>query len=160
LKFRDPQRYERCIHVLLDLAPEATPSLKQILDKGPGGKRFTVVERFYLLDTNSQATLLPEVIKCLVGETESLGWRAADSLSQSSLPSQLVLPALLKALPSTSNAARGRVFRCIFWSKYPAKEAVPVLRTALSDRDAQIRQEATWALQRIAPDVLTNARAK
>jgi len=157
VKFPDRQRYDRCISILIGLVPEATPNLKQILDNGPDGKRFTVVQSFGLLDTNSAAILLPGVIKCLIGKDENLGWRATQSLSESSLPSQLLLPALTNAMPSASAAARGRIFRCLYWSSYPAKEAVPELRKALSDPNAQIRQEATWALQRIAPEVLNNA---
>jgi hypothetical protein len=160
LKFPDRQRYDRCINVLVDLAPDSTPSLKQILDKGPDGKRFTVVEAFALLDTNSATLLLPGVIKCLTGRDENLGWRAAQSLSESSLSPQLILPALTNAVPFASTAGRGRIFRCLYWSKYPAKEAVPILRKSLLSSNTQIRQEATWALQRIAPEVLTNAPAK
>jgi len=160
LKYADRQRYDRCISVLANLAPESVPNLKQILANGPDEKRFSVIESFALLDTNSQSILLPEVIKCLVGKDENLGWKAAGELSESSLPDHVVVASLLKVLPSVSTAARGRIFRCLYWSKYPAKEAVTPLRRALSDPNAQIRQEATWALQRIAPEFLTNAPAK
>lgn len=159
LKFPDRQRYDRCISVLNNLAPESAPSLKKILDNGPDEKRFSIVESFALFDTNTAALLLPGVIRCLVGRTDNLGWRAAQSLSESSLPSQLLLPALTNAVPSASTVGRGRIFRCLYWSKYPAKEAVPVLRKALTDPNSQIRQEAIWALQRIAPEVLTNSTA-
>ncbi len=154
LKFPDRTRYDRCIAMLTGLAPESVPSLVQILAKGPDGKRFSVLDAVSIIDTNSGAILLPGVIKCLTGKSENLGWKAADELSRSTLPGDLVLPALMDAWPTASTAGRGRIFRCLYWSKYPAKEAVPLLRAGLADPDAQIRQEATWALQRIAPEVL------
>jgi HEAT repeat protein len=116
-------------------------------------------KRISLGVTNTAALLLPEVIKCLIqGRDENLGWRAAQSLSESSLQGQLLLPALTNATPIASTRGRRRIFRCLHWSKYPAKEAVPVLRKALLSPDVQLQQEATWALQRIAPEVLTKPK--
>jgi HEAT repeat protein len=155
----DRDRYDRCIEVLADIGPDSLPSFITILTKGTTGRRFSAIENLAVFQTNA-VVALPAVINCLVGRNEELGWKAADELSRLKIPSTTVVPALTNALPTASAPARARILRCLYWLDAPAREAVPAIRAALSDPNREVRTNALYAAQRIAPELLIHPAPK
>jgi HEAT repeat protein len=151
-------RYDRCIEALAQIGPAALPSFEIILTRGSIGRRSSAIESLPVLHTNAMV-VLPAAVKCLAGNNEDLGWRAADALSRLDAPGSALVPLLTNALTSASAPARVRVLRCLFWLDHSPQEAVPAISAALTDRNPEVRAEATNALQRIAPEFLTR-RAK
>jgi len=111
------------------------------------------------MHTNCES-LLPALIKCLVGKDDEVGWKAASTIGGFGIPPSTLVPALTNALPTASASGRGRVFRCLYWLDIPAREAVPAIRAGLSDPSKEVRTNATYAAQRIAPELLTKQGSK
>ncbi len=153
MTLRDRERYDRCISALASIGPDALPSFKTILTKGREGARWSALSYLPVFHSNA-VVVLPEAIKCLAGKDEDLSWKAAGELSHLDVPGNILVPALTNALTSAVAPSRARIIRCIFWIDQPAYAAVPSLRTALTDRNYQVRWEATNALRRIAPKVI------
>jgi len=152
-------RYDLCIKALADIGPESLPSFIAILTEGTPGRRFSAIEWLPVFHTNA-AVALPAVIKCLAGKDEELGWKAADELSRLEIPSNTVVHALTNALATARAPARARILRCLYWLNAPARDAVPAIRAGLSDPSSEVRTNAIYAAQRIAPELLTNAPPK
>ncbi len=155
----DRERYHRCIQALAYIGPKSLPSFITILTKGRPGACFSAIEWLPVFHSNA-VVALPAVIKCLAGKNDEVGWKAADELSRLDVPSAILVPALTNALPSASAPARARILRCLFWLDPPARAAGPAIRAALIDPRRQVREEATIALQKIAPELLPNAPPK
>jgi hypothetical protein len=155
LNTRDPERADTCISALGSIGPASLPSFIKIMTNGTYRARFAAFD--YLPAVHADNTpAMPAMIKCLTGKDGDLGFRAAQTLSESSIPEATLVPALTNALKTASPAARARIYRCLFWSEVPARAAIPAIRAGLSDPNANVRTNAVYAAQRIAPKLLTH----
>jgi hypothetical protein len=153
LTLPERERYDRCINVLAYIGPASLPSFNTILTKGTSGRRFSAMEWLPAVGTNC-VSVLPALVNCLVGKDEGVGWKAASTICELQIPGSAVVPALTNSLRTASAPARARVFRCLFWLNDPAREAVPAIRLGLADRNSEVRTNATYAAERIAPELL------
>jgi HEAT repeat protein len=153
LTTRDPERADRCISALASAGPASLPSFIKIMTNGSYRARFSALENLPALHVD-YTSAMPAMIKCLTGKNEDLGFRAAQSLSESPIPEATLVPALTNALKTASPAARARIYRCLCWSQVPARAAVPAIRAGLSDPNSDVRTNAIYAAQRIAPELL------
>jgi len=167
LNLRNRERYDRCITALAATGLQSLPSLEAIIKDGTAGQKCSAIESLSGFHTNV-AALLPTLIHCLVGKNEDVGWSAADSLSRLEIPSTALVQALTNSLSTASAPARARIFRCLCWlgneaawsSNQAARDAVPAIRAGLSDPSSEVRTNAIYAAQRIAPELLTKADSK
>ena len=159
LTTRDPERVDRCVEALAHIGSASMPSFVRILSNGTYRAQFSALELLPALHSdNTPAT--QAMIKCLTGKHEDLGFRAAQTLSESSIPEATLVPALTNALQTASPAARARIYRCLCWLQVPARAAIPAIRAGLHDPNGEVRTNATYAAERIAPELLTNRGAR
>jgi HEAT repeat protein len=156
LTTKNPERVEMCVHALAHIGPASMPSFIKILENGTYRARFSAMEWLPAVHAD-YSPAMPALIKCLTDKDESLGFRAAQTLSEAPIPESILVPALTNALTTASPAGRAHVYRCLCWLKVPARAAVPAIRAGLSDRKGDVRTNATYAAQRIAPELLTPA---
>jgi HEAT repeat protein len=150
---RDPERADRCINALAAIGPESLPSFIEILTNGTYRARFSALEWFPALHVDNTPAMAG-MINCLTHKNENLGFRAAQTLSESAIPEPILVPALTNALTTASPGGRARIYRCLCWLRVPARAAAPAIRAGLSDRNGEVRTNATYAAQRIAPELL------
>jgi hypothetical protein len=106
------------------------------------------------LRTNA-APAVPALIACLKEQDPLLPGLAVDSLRQVSLQHELVVPAIIQVVQTTTNVSlRGHSVWVLgeFGSK--ARAATNCVFAALSDPDGGVRRAATNALLRIAPELV------
>jgi HEAT repeat protein len=154
LTTRDPERADRCIDALSSIGPASLPSFIKIMTNGSYRAQFSAVESLPAVGTD-HTPAMPALIKCLTGKHEDLGFRAAQTLTESSIPEATLVPALTNALTTASPAGRARIYRCLCWLDVPARAAVPAIRAGLSDPNGDVRTNASYAANRIAPELLT-----
>lgn len=159
LTHSDPKRSDMCINALADIGSASLPSFKIILSQATSGRRCSAMDFLPAVHTNC-ISLLPALVECLVGEDNDVGWKAASTIGGFGIPESSLVPALTNALPTASAAARARVFRCLFWLNFPAREAMPAIRAGLCDTNSEVRTNAIYAAQRIAPELLDNGEPK
>jgi HEAT repeat protein len=153
LTTRDPERADRCIDALAYIGPTSLPSFIQIMTNGSYRAQFSAVESLPAVGAD-YTPAMPALIKCLTGKHEDLGSRAAQTLTESSIPEATLVPALTNALTTASPAGRARIYRCLCWLQVPARAAVPAIRAGLSDPNGDVRTNASYAAKRIAPELL------
>lgn len=159
LTLTNRNRYDGCIGALAYIGPASLPSFNAILTAGTPDRRFAAMDWLPAIHTNC-GSLLPALLECLVSKNADVGWKAADAIGGLGVPASVVVPALTNALPTASAPARARIFRCLYWLNVSAPEAVPAIRTGLSDPNSEVRTNATYAAERIAPELLTKHEAK
>jgi hypothetical protein len=154
---RDPERADRCVDALASIGPASLPSFIEILTNGTYRARFSALECFPALHVDDTPAM-SAMIKCLTDKNENLGFRAAQTLSGASIPETTLVPALTNALTTASSGGRARIYRCLCWLGVSARAAIPAIHAGLSDRNGEVRTNATYAAQRIAPELLTHSR--
>jgi len=82
--------------------------------------------------------------------------RAANALGAWRVEPDLVVPVLAECVRSQKTVPRMYTVRALAEFGEQARSAVPALLEALSDSDDFVRVQATNAMMRIAPEVLTN----
>jgi HEAT repeat protein len=111
----------------------------------------------YDLTTNA-GPAVPMLIQCLIDNDPEVIKEAARALTECDLKPGLILPALTNSLgTSTNSLLRSRVIWALGKFKSQVRLTQPFLIAALQDPDANVRKQATNALLKIAPEVLTNA---
>jgi HEAT repeat protein len=155
LTTRDPERADRCISALAYIGPTSLPSFIKILTDGTYRPKFSALEWIEAVHAD-KTPAMPAMIKCLNSKQGNLAFRAAQTLSESSIPETTLVPALTNALKTASPAGRAHIYRCLCWLQVPARAAVPAIHAGLSDQDADVRTNAVYAAQRIAPELLIN----
>jgi hypothetical protein len=153
LTLRDPEHVDTCINALAYIGPASLPSFIKILTNGTYRARFSALEWIEAVDAD-KTPAMPAMIKCLTGKHEDLGFRAAQTLNESAIPEAALVPALTNALKTASPAGRARIYRCLCWLQVPARAAVPAIRAGLSDPNGDVRTNAVYAAERIAPELL------
>jgi hypothetical protein len=159
LTTKEAERAEECMRTLAYLGPGSLSGFITVLTNGAPDRRFSALSWLPAVDGDLEPAL-PAIMSCLVGIDEDLSWKTASELSHLKIPPSTIVPALTNALTSASTPARCRILRTLLWLNYPAREALPAVRAALSDADGQVRQEAAWTLERIAPKIPTVTPSK
>lgn len=119
--------------------------------------RFCALDALGEMGTNALSAI-PAIIPLLSDPDELLRWQTARTLGRLRLRCDIVVPALVARLesydPSLVDAAAAEAL-----GEFGAEAscAIPALTNALTNPDPEMRRVARSALQRIAPDTLTNA---
>jgi hypothetical protein len=89
-------------------------------------------------------------------EERDLAWAAALALGRARLAPEIVVPALTNAMRPEDVGVRVQVVDALGGFQGDALCAIPVLAASLNHPDKRVRAAITNALNRIAPEVLTN----
>ena len=112
-----------------------------------------------LLGTNA-APLIPELVALMNGTTNrTTAVRIIAALSGLGAPA---LPHMAAALSNTNQTGRSAIPSYIFLMARDigTNACLPPLQAALQDPDPAVRTSASWALSKLAPDILTNTPAR
>ena len=144
----DQHRAERCADSLAAIGPEAIPSLLSLATNGPPMTRWYAIAALeYFARDPSAVPAVPVLIRCMGDRNDDVANKAANILSQLSLPAAVVVPALTNALLSPSAQTRKWAVRCLGWHHEEAVSAIPLLRAAMRDRSYGVRVAATNTLR-------------
>lgn len=115
------------------------------------GEAMVALGQMGYLGTNAHPAVL-FFIRCLEDPEFAVG--AADILGRLGLENDISVPALVGCLQSTNSSLREWGAISLGRFGQTARTAVPDLLKALADSEADVRDEATNALRKIAPEVL------
>jgi HEAT repeat protein len=104
----------------------------------------------------NQLQAVPVLIECLDATDEQLAGTAAVALGRMRLQPDLVVPELAKRLTDPRTGVRRMAVRSLGLFGKDSVTVLPLLVERLSDKNNDVRDAATNALQKIAPEVLTN----
>ena len=151
LTFHDYERYEQCVRALANIGTDSLPAFNVLLTKGNPDVQFSALGWLPAFGSNA-VVVMPAVIKCLVGKNDEAGDKAVLFFENNGIPYSASIPALTNALPHASAKGRTRICRCFFFMSYhkpPSEQpwdAVPALRAALKDKNAEVSNTASNAL--------------
>jgi HEAT repeat protein len=109
--------------------------------------------------TNRLQSAVPALIACLEATDEQLAGNAAIALGRIGLRPDLAVPELARKLTDPRTDVRRMAVRSLGLFRKDSVAVVPLLVERLSDTNTDVRDAATNALQKIAPEVLTNGVA-
>jgi HEAT repeat protein len=136
-----------------------TPALPELL-AGLTNRQFKVGTAAALaiveLGTNASPAV-PILIRQLQHPNHFYRERAADALGKLGIEPKTVVPALTALLKDESQAARYLSIRGLEGFDSSARPAVPALTELLNDPEEGVREAATNAIHKIAPELLTKA---
>lgn len=154
LRLKEYKRFDDCVEALGCIGPAAVPGFNVLLTKGRPEVQFSAIEYLPMLHTNV-VTLLPAIIKCVVGKNEEVGGKAVGILAGLEIPHSVSIPALTNALTTASTRGRLRIYQCFLFMRppfgQPALEALPSIRAALKDPNPEIANTASNALEYLEP---------
>ncbi len=153
---RTETRVWRCARALGQIGPEGTLGLVDVLDAQGCKARLVVAITISYLGSNA-APAIPCLLRCLADKEDSVACAASVILGGIGLSPVTVIPALTNALPATNAQRRAAVINGLAGFGAAAKSAAPYLQQALADPSEMVREQATNALLRIAPELLTNS---
>ena len=154
LTFHDYERYEQCVRALANIGTDSLPAFNTLLTKGSPDVQFSAIGWLSAFGSNAVA-VMPAVIKCLVGKNDEVGDKAVSYFEDRDIPHSVSIPVLTNAMTRASNKGRMRICHCFFFMSYgrPVLEqpfdAVPALRVALKDKNAEVSNTASNALASI-----------
>jgi HEAT repeat protein len=102
---------------------------------------------------------VPVMIACLGETNQFVPSLAASALGTFLVQPEKCVPALIKAVESPDYRVRRNAIRALGDFGAVATNAISAVSKTLDDSHQDVRREATNALQKIAPDVLTNGVA-
>lgn len=102
---------------------------------------------------------VPVMIACLQETNQFVPSLAASALGTFLIQPEQCVPALTKAVGSTDYRVRRNAIRSLGKFGLDATNAISAIANALNDPERGVQTEATNALQKIAPEVLTNGVA-
>jgi hypothetical protein len=155
-------RVMRCSRCLAYIGPEAVPALAAIISDYHGKARYypiAVLAHYQIkFHTNAQAAV-PALIKCLNDQDHRVQSVAVSVLGDLALSPSITIPALTNSLHSGYSDIRASAARGLGKFGTAARPGVSQLQFTLSDPDGRVREEATNAMKKIAPEILTNTNA-
>jgi hypothetical protein len=152
-------RPERCIRCLSYIGSSAMPSLLGIATNSTPDSRCYAFEILAWQCKTNPASFVPILIASLDDTNTEVAAAAARQLGKLSPPQPAVVPALINKLNTQDLAVRFNVIGAL-------RDIGPPARSALQDLqrlEASDRATAAWAklaVERIAPDLLTNTPAQ
>ncbi len=157
----EPQRNTRAALIALGLVGEAgLPPLVELVTNqaAPTWVRVSAAARIGNpvtgLGTNANWAV-PLLVRYL--KDKELGWQVADTLGRLKMQPEIVVPALTEALAQGDPTMQYFAAESLAQFENEAAAATPALLAATISKDADLREAATTALRRIAPQVLENA---
>jgi HEAT repeat protein len=151
------------LYALANVGEDALPYLIGFLEGTNNANRVEsarYIGSFPLLRTNA-APAIPALLRCLQDKDAGVRCAAALALGRAALKPEVVVPALVATYQTAAdwNVRRSCVSALGRFGPR-ARDADGLLVAALSDPKEIVRQSATNALKRVAPEVLTNAAAR
>ena len=155
---RTETRVWRCSRALVDIGPEGVSGLIGII--GATNCDWSWVAAMVIFKLGSNATpAIPILLQAANGGDDRLACAAMGTLgSVAALPSR-VIPVLIDSLQCTNANRRIAAAAGLAEFGVAAKSAIPQLQQSLVDPNSMVREQATNAVLRIAPEVL-NGRAE
>ncbi|MEI7731456.1 MAG: HEAT repeat domain-containing protein [Verrucomicrobiota bacterium] len=151
--------YDLATVALCGIGNEGLPALAAALANPKTPDRTGLVWRMSL-SFHTNPAVVPVFAKCLQDTDNKLREQVALALGSMVLAPEVAVPALADCLKDAPPPPlRRRLFRTLAAFGPQGRAAIPVLVTRLNDPDLEARTDATNALQRIAPEVLTNSPA-
>lgn len=148
------------IESLAFIGKESLPSLMEVLKNPRATDRDDVVYAVMFLGTNARPAI-PLLIQCLDDqENETLVVRAIRSLGALKFEPSLVVPALTKCLTNKETWFRREAAEALSNFGPAAASSVPFLYARFLDPNHDVREAATNALLKIAPETLNRATQK
>ena len=159
---KDPKSKDTpfAMNALANIGPDALPYLIEALqDTNAANRRRAAFFIGYSPNLRTNASrAVPALTACLRDQDPDLQDYALETLRKVSLQPDLVIPAIVDVAQTTTNAMlRPRLLAALGEFGPKARAATDCVLAALSDPDGQVRNAATNALLRIAPELLTNA---
>jgi len=152
-------RVMRCSRYLAYIGPEAVPALATIISNYHGKARYypiAILAHYHTkFGTNAQPAV-PALIKCLNDQDHMVQSAAVGVLGDLALSPSVTIPALTNSLHSAYSNIRASAARGLGRFGTVARPGVSQLQLTLSDPDPRVREEATNAINRIAPEMLAN----
>jgi HEAT repeat protein len=154
-------RTRRFIRCLGYIGPEAIPAVLMIMTNAQLNSRYCVIDLVALgsWGTNG-APFAPVLIQSLDDPDIQIFSAAARGLGNLPLPPSFVVPILAAKLESTNSWLRFGVADALGSIGPRARQATPQLQRLLQSSDKMRVAAAQNALQRIAPELLTNSPAQ
>lgn len=156
IESRNETRVFRCARALVAIGPEGVSGLITIISAPNCKARYAAAAVTSGLGSNA-APAIPILLRSASDPDDRLACAASETLGDVALSPSLVIPALTSTLQSTNAYRRASAARGLAGFGVAAKSAAPDLQQALTDPTQIVRQQATNALLRIAPELLTNA---
>jgi hypothetical protein len=154
------QRSARAAHALAHMGTNGLPPLLRAITNtniDALGPRLHAAGSIRFLGTNALPAL-PALVQCLtVSGPFGVAETAAFSLGELRLEPERVVPALVVSVNGTNGQLRLHAVNALGKFGPSARPAVPALLTTLTDSWLAMRNAATNALIRIAPEAITNA---
>jgi HEAT repeat protein len=154
----DPKHFHTAPRAAFALGAIGKPALGPLLNVVTNGRiqiRSFAITAIGSMGTNA-APALPLFIKHLKHQDLPLAYSAALALGTMKTDPAIVLPALANALQDPRPPVRMAAVRSLGDLGEGARSATANVLAAFSDIEWQVRLNATNALQKIAPEVLTN----
>ena len=149
-----PGAAHRAVDALVNIGPSAIPALLAIITNQNAEARFYAVRSLQQLGAEA-VPAIPTLILCL--RDRAVSSAAYESLGRLKLEPHRVVPVLANTAQGSDPLSRALAILTLGDFRQEAQAAVPMLLTALSDREAVVRDAATNALQQIAPELITNS---
>jgi len=149
---------ERAAYALGNLGPGGLAPLLAVLTNQQAGRtRLYAAISIQSMGTNV-GPAVPVLMKCLRDNDENVVSTAALVLYNLKVESEPVVTALIARLQSSDDVRRAAAYMLGHFEE-KARSAVPPMLKLLNDRDAGVRQVATYAIRRIDPEALEKATA-
>ncbi len=148
----------RAILALSCLGEAAVPPLVSLITNETRHHelRLRALESMAWMGTNARAAV-PALIQCLKDPDRGIRSLAASDLGQLKSEPELVVPALTTTMRDADADVRYCAITALGQFGSEARSATPALLNSLTDPQAHVRAQARNTLQKIAPEILTNA---
>jgi hypothetical protein len=135
------------------LGKDALPPLIGVLTNSASPDRPDAAFMLGALGSNALPAV-PELVKSLESSNMLLVIVAANTLGQLALEPGMVVAALANCVTNSQPMIRQSVMRALGHFGQEGRPAIPALSAGLNDADSSVREAATNALLKIAPEVL------
>jgi HEAT repeat protein len=156
-----PAVHQRVVMALVHIGKAGIPALVAMLgDRSRPDRRQAALALGRLASefrTNA-GPAVPILVSCMQDKDVELAAQAAITLGELGLDPQISVPALVRGLEHADFKVRIASLECLGVFGRDAQIAVPALSRAFSDPEPFVREVATNAMRRVAPEVLATNR--
>lgn len=150
---------ERATLALGYIGPQSLPALLDVITNTQGYARYRAITRLGTFGTNATPAL-PLLLQDLQASDNRVASGAASTLGRLALAPNVVVPELTKCLQSSNPLLRSAAVSSLGKFGSVARPATSQVCQRLADSAEDVREQATNALLKIAPEVLTNTPAQ
>jgi hypothetical protein len=152
----DREITRRCSWALGYTGASALPALLSISTNSHIPGRCHTIDAIVVLGPDARPAI-PFLIECLKEQDYEMVSSASHTMPGLGLASEICVPALVNLCTSADPNRRFCGALSIMGFGEAARVAVPQLQKMMLDPDANVRRQALYALEQVAPEVLTNA---